>query len=956
MKKRGTSISIRSIALLMALVLVVGIAFVVPSQAADTANLGKLADYFSGNSSSFTLNSNSRFFLAAEPTGELLQTVQLAQRQFAADGIPTAEPMDIVWGDTAMLRAGDIYIALVSNDADIGTEGYKIEIGSEKYATVTAEDVDGLLYGLNMLQKHFRNGGGNTVKGFTTYDTPDTKERVVSVDCARKYLTAEYICNMVKEMSWMGYNTLQLHFSEDSGFRIDIWDPTYYVDYNGDGNAYSPANDFTWICGGEPTSWTHTSTLTGINYANYADKAKYLSMADVIEILETCKEYHIDVIPSFDTPAHLDYVNWKYEQNYKSNNSYSFYSTYDQKTYYAKDVNGCINYSNKTGDSIPKWPYYTTFNIAGAQANAFITELHIDVANFFAEFAGSNQFSICADECNMSYNTTWDYDDFIGYVKKLNTLLNGKGYTIRMYNDFIDADYLSQIPSNIRILYWNSPYNSIDGTANAYDVIPVANMVSNNRILYNCINQHTYYVLRINDTYGDARSATCYQWEFYGATEEAIYNNWTPNNIRKKGKYTEPDAIVPTVNLGGAYFLMWHDYAAVNTETEIWNGVTDSAKKTGEFYSLRERMWSNTIKMWNHDINYSLPFANFETVRDSLGDFPGLAGDTYSAADYAKATSLPAATVPIQLADHTALTAALANKLAKGSYTDESYAAYEQAYNEALLKNNDNTATAEELGDKLQKLNEAIAGLVIQTNTLTVVRRTTINGSNQVVDTLKYSIPRGEESYECFIPALNGYKYLSCEGTTFTPAEAGDGSGTVTGSITGDKEISLWYENQVDTSRLNNLLADAITEQGSFTDASWRVYSSALTAAKNFTLTLDTQQATVLALVKALEDARTALVVDSDTTFIKVEKLADTYNKGDQIGLYIHTSSNVPSLVITKNGTVVTPDSITGEVQTLDNGETVKYWLVFVSADEAGTFNYGVAYSSTSTSIEITVA
>lgn len=956
MKKKLHQFSKRSVAMVLALILVVGIAFVVPSRAADTADLGKLVDYFQANSDQLTLNENSRFFLSAEPTGDLLQTVQLAQRQFAADGIPTSTPMNIVWGDTSLLRAGDIYIQLVSSDSNIGAEGYKITVTT--YATVIAKDVRGLLYGLNQLQKHFRAADSNTIKGFTTYDTPDTKERVVSVDCARKYLTVDYVCNMVKEMSWMGYNTLQLHFSEDSGFRIDLWDPTYYIDYNGDGTKYQPANDFSWICGGEPTTWTHTSTLTGINYANYTDKAKYLTMAEVIRILETCKEYHIDVIPSFDTPAHLDYVNWKYEQNYKSNTNYSFYSTYDQKYYYAKDVSGCINYSQKTGYTKPQWPYYTTFNIAGAQANAFITELHIDIANFFSEFAGSNQFSICADECNMSYNTTWDYDDFIGYVKKLNTLLNGKGYTVRMYNDFIDASYLSQIPSNISILYWNSAYNSIDGTANAYDVISVANMVSNGRTLYNCINQHTYYVLRINDTYGDARSKTCYQWEFYGATEEAIWNDWTPNNIRKKGKYTEPDAIVPAAQLGGAYFLMWHDYAAVNTENEIWNGVTDSAKKTGEIYSLRERMWSNTMKMWNSDINSSLSFANFETIRDMLGDFPGLQDNTYpTTSSYAKATSLPASSNPIMLATTEELLEVINIEVDGTIYTSASYSAYLTAYNEAVAIISDSNATAEARGSAKIKLEKTIQGLKRETfNVLTIKRSTTINGTVHIIDTTKYNISSTQDTFNIFIPALTGYNFLKADGFAFTPSENGDGSGYLTGGISSDLNINISYENAVDVSQLNTMINEAITDPGDYTASSWRAYSNALNAAEQFSLTVTTQQTDVDALATALKNARNALVVESATTYISVENLAPSYNKGQLVGLYVQTSSNVPNLTITdSDGNTVTPNSITGEVQKMKNGEYLKYWVVFLPAEKIGTFTYTITYGAVSTSITVTV-
>ena len=950
MKKKNTSISIRSIALLMALVLVIGIAFVVPSQAAaDTGNVGKLVDYFQSNNSTFTLNANSRFFLASEPTGDLLQTIQLAQRQFAEDGIPTSAPMDIVWGDTAMVRSGDIYIK-IGDETEIGAEGYKIVATS--YATITAEDVDGLLYGLNMLQKHFRNGNSNSIKGFTTYDTPDTKERTVQLDCARKYLTAEYICNFVKEMSWMGYNALQLHFSEDGGFRADLWDPAYYVE-----GHYQPENNFSWLCGSKTQYWTHKSALTGVDYRVDPDEDTTLTTADLIKIINTCKEYHIDIIPSFDSPAHMDYLTWKFEQHYLSNRSYSF--KYNGEVFNASATSGCINYTGTTGQSAPNGNY-TTMDIRdttrGRMSKAFVLSIYKDMADFFKYYAGSTKFNIGADEVVLTRTGAWTYNLFPGYINEVNRLLNSKGYTCRMFNDFIKADYIAQFDDNIQILYWNSPYNSVNGTANAHAVPSVASMVNDDRIIYNCINQHTYYVLRINETHGDARSTTCTAWEFYGSDEESIYNDWTPNNIRKKGKYTEPDAIVPSSQLGGAYFLTWHDYAAVNTETEIWNGVTDFAKKTGEFYSLRYRMWSNITKMWNHDINKSLSFSDFASIRDTLGDFPGLKADTYTGKSYAKATTLSvAATDPIKLSDHTALTAELATKVAKGSYTDDSYAVYEAAYNEAIYINNQNTASAEALGAALQKLIDARAALTLKTNIVNVVRRTIINGTTQLIDTLRYSVPEGSGTYNIFIPTLEGYKFLRAEGTTFTPTETGDGSGTLSGSISDDIEVTLWYENQVDVSRLNNLLADALTEQGNYTDASWTVYCNALRAAQEFELTLNTQQSTVLALVKALENARTALVAPSDTVFIRLEPLSKIFNQGDQIGLYVYTSCNVPNLVFTKDGTIITPDVITGEIQTLTTGETVKYWLVFMPASDVGEFTYTASFGSTSTDITVTI-
>lgn len=945
-----------------------GVFFSVPSQAADTSSLGQIVDYFQANDSTFKLDAaTSRFYLLEEPTGELLQTVQLSQRQFAEDGFyievtdpetleVTKEPLPIVWfAEPSMVRSGDILIKMVDDDANIGAEGYKLEVTN--YATVIAEDVDGLLYGLNMLQKHLRAAGSAEIKGFTTYDTPDTKERTAQLDCARKYLTKDYICNFIKEMSWMGYNALQLHVSEDGGFRADFWDSAYYVE-----DEFEPENDFTWLCGSKTQSWTHDSTLTGVDYRVDPDAGKYLYAEDLIDIINTCKEYHIEVIPSFDSPGHMDYLTWKFEQNYRSNTSYSF--TYNGTTYKASDTYGCINYVGMTGATYPDWPEYTAMDIRdnttrGKMSQAFVFSIYKDMADFFRYYAGSTKFNIGTDEVNLTNSQVsadaWSYDLFPGYVNELNALLKAKGYKVRMFNDFINEDNVDEFDSDIEILYWNSPFNSITGTAGAYDEPSVSAFVNDDRILYNCINQHTYYVLRINDSQGDARSKTCYQWEFYGATEDAIYNDWSPNNIRKKGKYTEPDAIVPDAQLGGAYFLTWHDYAAVNTETEVWNGVYDAAKKTGEFYSLRWRMWSNITKMWNWDVNKTLSFDNFKTIRDSLGDFPGLQDDTFAHASYAKAAPLSvAATAPIALADHTALTEALATKIEQGEYSDQTYAAYLQAYEAAKKTNARNDATAQELGEALASLKLAIKNLKIRTNAFTVEYKTVINGSTILIDSKVYEVHYAETDFNIFVDSMIGYKFLRVEGPegatfAFTPTDSGDGSGYLSGTASSDMVFTVWYENATDLSRLKSLVAEGITEQGQFTDASWAVYSQALAEASKFTLTPGTRQSDVDKLVKALEEARNGLVIPCDETFIKVELVFDGIKYGEQVGLHVYTSPDVPTLNITnkQTGQRVEPDLLTGQVQTLDDGSVVKYWLVFFPADFSGETIFIISYNLT---------
>lgn len=421
MKKR----TIRMTAAALVLAMAVGLVMLLPANAADTSGLLKLVDSYTTGSECFTLSTESRFFVVstAEPTGDLLQTVQLAQRQFGAAGKPTSEVLPIVWGPEVWAKDGDIVIKM---DAQLADEAYALNVG--KKAVVSAADVDGLLYGMNMLLKHFRNAESKlTVQGFTAADAPDTKERTVMLDCARKYYTADWIKNFIREISWMGYNTLELHFSEDGGFRADFWDPAYYTD------GYKPLNDFSWLCGSHVQSWVKDP------YRDDPDAGKYLTTAELVDILKVAKEYHIAVIPSFDSPAHMDYITWKFEQNYKSNPAYSF--TFHGTEYKASTTSGCINYTGKTGAASPTWPYYTTMDITyGTVSRAFVMALYNDIADFFKEYAGSTDFNIGGDEVNLDskYGPKWDYSLFPSYITALNKLLTDKGYTCRMFNDFLN--------------------------------------------------------------------------------------------------------------------------------------------------------------------------------------------------------------------------------------------------------------------------------------------------------------------------------------------------------------------------------------------------------------------------------------------------------------------------------------------------------------------------------------
>ena len=704
---------------------------VVSASAATVANVGALWDGYTAGTGTFTVTSSSRVFVVGKsaPTGDLLQTAQLIQRELRA------QFNDLVWGDVSWAKTGDIVLKIDSSAVTVA-DGYKLNVTGTT-ATVTAKDTDGLIYGANNLMKCFRAVGGKSISGFTGYDSPDTKQRVVMLDTGRKYYTAEWVKNFIRQMSWMGYNALEIHFSEDGGFRADLWDPAYYK------GEFQPENDFSWLCGSYVQSWVKDP------YRDDPNAGDYLTTEELVEICEVAKEYHIEIIPSFDSPAHMDYITWKFEQYhtaYKNKNGDGFEFTYGDTTYNSKSSHGCINYTGTTGASSPTWPYYTTIDITdGSMAKAFVFALYEDMADFFKEYAGSENFNIGADEVNLSssYGPKWSYSQFPGYVKDLNSVLKSKGYTVRMFNDFIGSTTYNQSNSkavydfdgDIEIVYWNSDFNPNTGrwTDPTWHVKffwenntgTYHNWGDGGRTMYNAIQTNTYYVLR-EGTSGDnrdARDPNNRNWTFYHTNAEAIFNEWYPADISEKGVYAEDAADVPADQLGGAYFLIWNDYAALNTEEEVWTGALDCWDED-RYYYLFDIMAANIMKMWNSDINkstvsysYSLDnhvqtatyngkvtYKQFVEVSSKFGWFPGFTSCSAAA-------ELPvAATTAVPAVDFSALQ--VSKVTPAEDYTANSYAAYESAYNAAVALQQNNAATAADVKAAADALAAATAALV----------------------------------------------------------------------------------------------------------------------------------------------------------------------------------------------------------------------------------------------------
>ena len=310
--------------------------------------------YATTSEQGFKITKSTRFYIATsgDISKGLLNTVKTADSQFAAAKIPSSNPLAIAYGDASGHQSGDIVVSLV--DSKKNRQAFDITTDGDGSIAVTASGTDGILYGLDTLLQKFMSEG-NSLVGVDISESPDSKERTLLLDCGRKYYSAEWIENLIKRMSWQKYTSLELHFSDTKGMRLE-------------------SKTFPWL---------------------NEKKGEYLTYEDMESICKTAKKYHIEIIPDFDSPGHMDYIIEKYAAYVKAHPDYTF--KYDGKVYSSQDE-GFTNISNYYMHNGAKSDYNNTgIDISNPVAVAFTSALIDEYAYFFARH-GSTKFNIGGDE------------------------------------------------------------------------------------------------------------------------------------------------------------------------------------------------------------------------------------------------------------------------------------------------------------------------------------------------------------------------------------------------------------------------------------------------------------------------------------------------------------------------------------------------------------------------------
>jgi hexosaminidase len=384
-------------------------------------------------------------------------------------------------------------------------------------------------------------------------------ERAFFLDCGRKYFSPKWFEKLIPTLKSANLNALYLHFSEEMGLRLE-------------------SKQFPWLAGGD-----HTLCVHGSANGEAENDKKFLTQEEMRYIVSLASDYGIEVIPSFDSPGHMNYAVKKYNEHYGT----------DIGNYFHKNGKRSI----VQGSSIPNEAAQKSFSrgidISNPEAVKFAHALLTEYGELFRSL-GAKSFDIGGDELlgfgeniddsyskwqsldhwqALAQNKTGNekavaYDAFLLYMNESAELMRSLGYSsVRMWNDDVlrsgDTDWKRavELDKNIDIEFW----------------MPYANGAKNNVFtyldegykIYNLLNFYTYYVL------GAGMKS--------GITPEQLKNNWNAYVFDSPSAQFRVD---PTKhNIFGGAFCLWCDKPSAESPDEILKNITPYLFSAGEAMS-----------------------------------------------------------------------------------------------------------------------------------------------------------------------------------------------------------------------------------------------------------------------------------------------------------------------------------------------------------------------------------
>ncbi len=220
----------------------------------------------------------------------------------AAEAAKLAEALSIVLGRPIPVSIGpadkgDIELVLVQGDSSTSSEGYQLSI-DRNGVRIRAATPAGLFYGGITLRQLVwpgvrdlvgvadTRGKGVFIRAMEITDTPRFSWRGLLVDPARHFLPFDFLKKMVDLMALHKLNTLQIHLTDDQGWRFEVKKYPRLTEI-GSRRAESPKR-------GAP------NTGDGVPYGPF-----FYTQAEMRELVDYARARHVTIVPEIEMPGHF---------------------------------------------------------------------------------------------------------------------------------------------------------------------------------------------------------------------------------------------------------------------------------------------------------------------------------------------------------------------------------------------------------------------------------------------------------------------------------------------------------------------------------------------------------------------------------------------------------------------------------------------------------------------------
>ncbi len=399
----------------------------------------------------FTIHSNTHIVSPNNPDA-------LRVAHFLADKIHKATGWTIKVSEkkSAAPANNEIQFSL-SNDASLGSEGYHLNVTTEK-TLVTANKPAGLFYGLqSLLQLMPKEIESNDIVKNVSWkvpscaikDSPRFGWRGLMFDVSRHFFTKQDVKDFIDEMVKYKYNLLHLHLSDDEGWRLEIKSLPKLT---------------------EVGAWRVKRTgYFGQNTPPSPDEPRdyggYYTQDDIREIVKYAQDRFVNILPEIDVPGH----------------SLAAIVSYPELSC----TPGADKYNVRSGEQIIDWsrgtPPYALIDNTLCPANEKVYEFLDKVMTEVAALFPFQYIHIGGDECSKNF---WEKSDAVKalmqreklknmeevqsyFVKRLGKIVESKGKEFIGWDEILEGG----LAPGAAVMSWRGIKGGIEAAKMKHEVV-----------------------------------------------------------------------------------------------------------------------------------------------------------------------------------------------------------------------------------------------------------------------------------------------------------------------------------------------------------------------------------------------------------------------------------------------------------------------------------------------------